>query len=311
MTGASRVLVTGARGALGGNAARLLAESGAEVYAVVRPGSTPRDDLPDRVRWIECDLRDEDQVRAALTEAKPSAVLHTAGIAGTSDLGALFQANVLALANVIEAVDRAAVERILVIGSAAEYVPTEGREPLREDHALGPSNRYGLSKLFQFELCRQQVRAGMPIVYARLFNMIGPGVSGATAVGDITRRLAAVIEKSDSDVLEVGDLNRWRDYTDVRDAAAACVTLLREGRPGDVYNVCTGVPVALSDVVERLVSMAGRAIRLRRVERDASAGFQVGDPSRMRELGWTPTYDLDTSLRNGLESELRAVNRTR
>jgi GDP-4-dehydro-6-deoxy-D-mannose reductase len=305
-----RVLITGARGALGGHAARLLGESGIEVYGTHRSTSTVRASDSIGVRWVPCDLRNRDEVRSAVGLSRPSVVMHAAGLAGTSDLRALVEANVIALANLIEALAGTTVERLLVIGSAAEYAASDKREPIREDHPLAPSNPYGLSKQFQFELSRQAHRAGMPVVYARPFNVIGPGVSPVTAVGDITNRLAGLVQESGSDVLEVGDLNKWRDYTDVRDAAAACVTLLEHGRPGGVYNVCTGVPVLLADVVDRLMAMARKTIRLRRAKGAASASFQVGDSSRMRELGWAPIHDLDTSLRDGLESELRAINKS-
>lgn len=302
---ARRILVTGARGALGGHAAEQLAGAGFDVYATER---TRGDDVAG-ARWIRCDLRHADQVRAAVGEARPDAVVHAAGHAASFDLGALIDANVLPLANLLEALRGSDVARIVVVGSAAEYAPASGRDPITEDHPLGPANAYGLSKVFQFELTRLAVRAGTPIVYARPFNMIGPKTSAATAVGDITRRLAGVIQEG-GEVLEVGDLDRWRDYTDVRDAAAACVTLLERGEGGGVYNICTGVPVLLADVVERLLAAAGRPIRLRPGDRGESVSYQVGDPSRLRALGWAPARDLDRSLRDGLESELRAVERS-
>ena len=300
------MLVTGARGALGGHTAKLLASAGAEVFATER---TRGEDIAG-VRWLACDLQSPDQVRAAVDEARPTAVVHVAGYAAAADLGALIAANVIPLANLLEALRGSDLDRLVVVGSAAEYAPASGREAIAEDHPLGPVNAYGLSKVFQFELSRLAVRAGTPLVYARPFNLIGPDTSAATAVGDITRRLAAVIEEG-GDVLDVGDLAKWRDYTDVRDAAAACATLLERGEDGAVYNICTGVPVLLSEVVERLVAAAGRPVTLRRGDRGESVSYQVGDPTRLRALGWVPVHDLDRSLRDGLESELRAVERSR
>jgi GDP-4-dehydro-6-deoxy-D-mannose reductase len=227
-------------------------------------------------------------------------VLHAVGIGGTSDVHALTAANVTALAYLIDALDGVHVTKLLVIGSSAEYATSDGRETIREAHPLRPASAYGISKLRQFELAQKALESGMPIVYGRPFNLIGPGVSCTTAVGDITKRLAEAMRKGGPQVLEVGDLDKWRDYLDVRDAAAACAVLLERGAPG-VYNLCSGVPVRLSDVVDKLVALAGGRISLRRVERGESQRYVVGDASRLRGLGWTPAYDLDTSLRDGLE----------
>jgi nucleoside-diphosphate-sugar epimerase len=78
------------------------------------------------------------------------------------------------------------------------------------------------------------------------------------------------------------------------------VVLLERATPG-VYNICSGVPVLLGEVVDKLLAQAGGAVTLSRVERGESQGYVVGDASRLRALGWTPSYDLDTSLRDGLQ----------
>ena len=303
MTAGNRVLVTGAGGNLGGHVARLLAANGYQVYGTSRkePSSGVQD--PD-LHWLTCDLSVPNEVRAAVKSAQPSLVMHTVGLAGDADLKALVEANVMSTANLLEALDGWQVDRLLVVGSGAEYAASDKRELTREDHALAPASRYGLSKLFQYELSQMALKAGVPIVYARPFNLIGPGVSCATAVGDISKRLAKAMRAGGTTTLEVGDLDRWRDYLDVRDAAAACRILLESAQVGDVYNVCSGVPVLLADVVDTLLSFAGREIRLHRVDGKPSMKFQVGDPSKLRALGWSATYDLETSLRDGLHAYL-------
>lgn len=300
MSGDVRVLVTGAGGQLGGQAARLLARGGKEVYGTVRRPATGTGEA-DRIHWLTCDFTKPDEVRAAVAASKPSLVLHTVGLGGTADTSTLLEANVTALSHLIDALEGVPLRSFLVIGSSAEYAGSSDRLPIREGDRLGPASPYGLSKLAQFELAQKASTAGLPIVYARPFNLIGPGVSCTTAVGDITKRLADARQKGHDQVLEVGDLDKWRDYLDVRDAAAACVLLLERAAPGDVFNICSGVPVLLSDVVDKLLALAGGHVLLRNVERGPSQSYVVGDASKLRGLGWSPKYELDTSLRDGLE----------
>jgi nucleoside-diphosphate-sugar epimerase len=126
-----------------------------------------------------------------------------------------------------------------------------------------------------------------------------------TAVGDITKRIAEAMRGRGKSVVEVGDLDRWRDYLDVRDAAAACKVLLQSASPGDVYNICSGVPVLMADVVDRLLVLAGNRVSLRKVESAPSPRFVVGDSSKLRALGWSPEHPLDASLREGLEAHVK------
>ena len=300
MSADARVLVTGAGGQLGGHAARLLARTGREVYGTVRRRTAVSE--AGGIQWLTCDLTKPDEVRAAVAASNPSLVLHTVGLGGTADTSALVEANVTALAHLVDALEGAPLTTLLVIGSSAEYAASKDREPIREDHPLGPTSPYGVSKLAQFELAQKGSQSGLPIAYGRPFNLIGPGISCATAVGDITKRLAEAMQQGGDPVLEVGDLDKWRDYLDVRDAAAACVLLLENAARGDVYNICSGVPVLLSDVVDKLLALVGGHVSLRSVERGPSQSYVVGDPSRLHRLGWSPRYGLDTSLRDGLLS---------
>ena len=304
MSTSTRVLVTGAGGHLGGYTARLLAAAGHETYGTSRRKlDAASDETTSGIRWLTCDLTKPIEVREAVKASKPSVVLHAVGAAGDSDLESLLTANVVSLANLVDALAGVPIDRLLVIGSGAEYAES-GREPIGEGHPLAPGSRYGLSKLYQFELSQMALRTGMPVVYARPFSLVGPGTSCATAVGDISKRLAKAVGAQGSGVLQVGDLERWRDYLDVRDAAAACKLLLEAAPPGGVYNVCSGIPVLLGEVVDKLISMTGAKVRLQRVEGNPSVRFQVGDPSRLRALGWSPTHDLETSLREGLQEHL-------
>jgi nucleoside-diphosphate-sugar epimerase len=294
-----RVLVTGAGGQLAGHAARLLAASGKEVYGTVRRPAGAASEQSG-IHWLTCDFNQPDEVRAAVDASNPSWVLHAVGLGGTADMRALVEANVNALGHLIDALNGVPIRSLLVIGSSAEYATGNDRDPIREDHPLAPTSPYGVSKLQQFELAQKASKSGLPMVYGRPFNLIGPGVSLTTAVGDITRRLAEAMKRGGNQVLEVGDLDKWRDYLDVRDAAAASVLLLERAAPG-VYNICTGVPVRLLDVVDKLLRLAGGHVSLRSVERGPSQSYVVGDPSKLHALGWSPHYDLDTSLREGLE----------
>src|ERR1700675_3775669 len=103
MTAGNRVLVTGAGGNLGGHVARLLAANGYEVYGTSRQERSSGLTHPPDLHWLSCDLSMPNEVRAAVKAAKPSLVIHAVGLAGEANLRTLVEANVISMANLIEA----------------------------------------------------------------------------------------------------------------------------------------------------------------------------------------------------------------
>jgi GDP-4-dehydro-6-deoxy-D-mannose reductase len=98
----------------------------------------------------------------------------------------------------------------------------------------------------------------------------------------------------------VGNLEVTRDLSDVRDVARGYLLLLERGSSGAAYNVCRGVGVKLSEVVQRL---AGRCRVRVHIEvdparvRPADVPFLVGDPSTIaRDTGWRAEIPLDQTL---------------
>jgi GDP-4-dehydro-6-deoxy-D-mannose reductase len=91
-----------------------------------------------------------------------------------------------------------------------------------------------------------------------------------------------------------------RDFSDVRDVVRAYVQLLDRGKPGEVYNVCSGHGIRMGDLLERLLGLTGVRVEVRVAPdrlRPSDIPIQVGDPSRLREaIGWAPRFTLGDTL---------------
>jgi nucleoside-diphosphate-sugar epimerase len=95
-----------------------------------------------------------------------------------------------------------------------------------------------------------------------------------------------------------------RDHLHVADVASAVATLA-VGQASGVVNVCSGQPVTLRHVIETAARFVGRPDLLRFGARARSAdevAFLVGDASRLRGLGWVPSFDLDEGIRDAVEA---------
>jgi len=106
--------------------------------------------------------------------------------------------------------------------------------------------------------------------------------------------------------LRVGTLTTRRDFTDVRDVVVAYRLLMEKGAPGMVYNVCSGHDVAMSEVADDLLRLAGVDISLEtdpELVRPVDVPVLRGDAGLLRAAtGWQPKIPLATTLADVLSS---------
>jgi GDP-4-dehydro-6-deoxy-D-mannose reductase len=253
------------------------------------------------------DLLDAPRVAQAVARLKPEVVYHLAGQAYVGDSianpRATFETNVFGTLHLIEALKAAGFRgRMLFAGSADVYghVP-ESEQPIREDRPLRPLNPYAVSKVAAEALCYQtSQKAGFEIILARPFNHIGTRQSPKFVVSDFARRIAKIAQGKAEPVLEVGDVDITRDFTDVRDVIRAYQLLLAKGLAAEPYNICSGIERAVRSVIEMLCEIAKVKVELRVDPARLRPGEQRrvrGDSSRLqRDTGWQPQIDLQQSL---------------
>ena len=306
------ILVTGASGFAGSHLVdQLLADEDAVVVAwdrsVGRALARRRPDGRD-ARTLTIDLLNRDAVAAALSDLRPSLIFHCAGAAQVAsawrDTTAALETNVLGTHYLIEAVRQARLgPRVLVTGSALVYRASTA--PLTEDSPIGPSNPYGVSKLMQELVALDAAREGLPVVLVRPFNHIGPRQQPSFAASSFARQIALAEAGRLAPVLKVGNLDARRDLTDVRDTVRAYRLLARDGRPGRLYNVCSGHAPSMGEILDRLRSLARIPVGIEvdpELLRPSDNPIIVGDARRLRdETGWQPAIPLDETLRDLLD----------
>jgi GDP-4-dehydro-6-deoxy-D-mannose reductase len=220
---------------------------------------------------------------------------------------AVLRVNALGTLHVLEAARACATApKVLLTSSAEVYgAVAEDQLPITEAMALAPVTPYAASKVAAEYLGVQAHLAyGLPVVRVRPFNHVGPGQSSGFVVSALAARIVEA-DRAGELSIPVGNLAARRDLTDVRDVVRAYRSLIEDGVPGEVYNVCSGRDVAISDVANRLLWLAGTDIQLRpdsELMRPVDVPVVRGDPSKLRAAtGWEPTVDLDTTLRDVLD----------
>ena len=292
-----RALVTGSRGFVGTHLVAHLNACADDVIEADRViGSPPIEDAS-----AICEL---------IAEIKPEVVYH---LAGQSDVAAswddpmgTFLVNANGTLHVVRACIDAGVDRLLSVTSSDIYGMVSPDDlPIAEHTPLRPVNPYAASKAAAEMVCIQGFLGhGLGVIRARAFNHLGPGQSERFLAPALAARIARN-ELSGNTAVPVGNLSARRDFTDVRDVVKAYRLLVREGEPGEAYNVCSGRDVAVSEIAQILLGLAETPMILEqddRLFRPVDLPVQRGDNAKLRAAtGWGPEIALADTLADTLD----------
>ncbi|HEY7003491.1 MAG TPA: GDP-mannose 4,6-dehydratase [Gaiellaceae bacterium] len=279
------ILVTGAAGFVG---AHLLARLGDEAVAA------------------QADVRDAAAVAAEVHEVAPTAIVHLAALSSVadswSDPSETWRVNVLGTLNVVEA---AAAGTRVVLASTGEVYGRARELPATEETPLDPISPYAASKAAAELVCAPaRARGELELVVTRSFNTEGPGRDDRFAVGSWARQIAE-LELAGGGTLLVGDLTAVRDLVDVRDAVEAYAKLLGHDAEPGVYNVASGRPTAMEEVLDVLLGLARCRISVERDParmRPADLPELWGDAAKLRAAtGWEPAIPIEQTLAETLD----------
>jgi GDP-4-dehydro-6-deoxy-D-mannose reductase len=301
-----RLLVTGASGFVGSHLR--VALHGAFPHARLIAASHG-DAVPGWDEAVPLDLADPASCRASVAAAQPDAVVHLAARAAVADSFRaplpVWQINLIGTLALAEAVLATAPQAIFLQASSAEVYGLSFQDgtALAEDAAMRPANPYAASKAAADLALGEMALRGLRVIRLRPFTHTGPGQTDAFVVSAFARQAARIAAGQQEPVLRVGALDRWRDFLDVRDVCAGYVAALREAAncpPGAAFNLASGIPRRVGDVLDDLLRLAGIAPRIETEAgrlRPTDVPRTVGDASAARRaLGWQPVVPWEDTL---------------
>ena len=291
------LLVTGASGFVG----RYVIAQGRTRFAVVATGRGGRPDwLPSDVDWCSADLLDRASV-AQLPDDLPY-VLHLA-----SETVPLQFSSYAPLLDSIEMTLNLCRHlrsgRMLFVSSCLVYGAS--REPMTEDSLVAPRGGYGMAKALCEEIVARSARVhdegkALKTMIARPFNHIGAAMRPDLVIPSIVRR---VREAPRGGMIAMAGLDSVRDFLDVEDIVEAYFALLEIPEPSElIFNVASGQPTSIGDVVRAVARVLDKAIGGVSFAASANSADDtiavVGNADRLRDAtGWAPRSSLDESLR--------------
>ncbi len=315
-----RVLITGITGFLGSHLAEFLLAQGCEVVGLARDLTRTENlrALRAKVKLFEADIRDAARVETILAEVRPDHVYHLAARAfipeGDANPQETYEVNVMGTRHLLEALRRRAPKaRALLASTARVYgCVTTTELPVTEAHPVRPIGPYAVSKARAEALWGEYYRQGILGLIVRSFNHIGPRQSPAFVGADFARQIVAAEMGRCAPVVSVGNLDVRRDFLDVRDAVRAYWLALnsapmfseREAGSPPLVNVCSGEARSIQELLEgllRLSTISPVVVVDERRWRSADVPVLVGDPQRLRQLGWKPRILWEQTLSDMLD----------
>ena len=304
-----RVLITGINGFAGRHLTALLRGRGFDiagiVHAVRDPGLTHRVEPAD-TQLIPADVTDLEALTRAVDAVRPEGVFHLAGLAhvpaSDADPVRAFRVNALGSVNLLAAVAACGVHcRVLLVSSASVYGLVEpSAMPVREQAPFRPLSPYGASKAAAELMACQWPDREVEVVCVRPFNHTGPGQVSGFVCPDFARQLISIERGRHPPTIAVGNLDVVRDFSDVRDVVTGYLAAWERGRPGAVYNICSGVGRSVREVLDAMIELSGLRVRVEVVPervRLADVPALIGSADALRtETGWQPSIPWRETL---------------
>jgi GDP-4-dehydro-6-deoxy-D-mannose reductase len=298
-----RVLVTGAGGFVGGHLVPALEADGHEVTG------TAIDDKGD-LRYL--DVRYPERVDQVVAEVKPELVFHLAGQSSVSlswkEPALTYEVNALGTHYLLESINRHVPEaKVHIAASSDEYGKVDPSEcPIDEAAPLRPVSPYAVSRVAGEWIGRMFHESfGLHVVVTRAFMHTGPGQPRTFATADWASQIARAEAGRAEPSVSVGNLEIGREFGDVRDVVRAYRLVLEHGAAGEAYNVATGEPHQLREVLDILIGLATIDIEVvvdPEKLRPVDFPLLYGDAGRLERLtGWKPEFRLEDTLRDVLD----------
>ena len=299
-----KILVTGGAGYIGSVTAKHLLDAGHEVVVFDSLELGHREALDPRAALVVGDLRNAENIRAAMADARPDAVMHFAAYAlvgeSSADPGKYFRNNDVGGINLADAMQACGVKRIVFSSTCATYGQPEAM-PITEETPQRPTNPYGQSKFIYEQILGWYAKIhGFRPVFLRYFNACGAegrlGEDHAIETHIIPNVLKVALGQRDhvdvfGDDYATPDGTCVRDYIHVSDLAEGHRLAITSDFCG-ALNLGTGRGFSVKQIVEAARQVTGHRIPAVVAPRRAGdPDLLVSDPSKAaREIGWKASY---------------------
>jgi dTDP-glucose 4,6-dehydratase len=302
-----RLLVTGGAGFIGSNFVRYWLERHPDDHVVAYDLLTyagnreSLSDLEDRFVFVRGDIGDEELARAALRDEAIEVVVNFAAESHNSlavvDPTRFFRTNVVGTQTLLEVARQAGVKRFHHVSTCEVYgdLALDSDEAFTEESPYRPRTPYNASKAGADHAVRAYFETfGLPVTISNCSNNFGPYQFPEKVIP-----LFVTNALDDLPLPMYASTQNRREWLHVLDHCEAIELILDRGRPGETYNVGSGVEASIEEIADRVLDLTGKPAELKTIVPDRPGHdrrYRLDAAKLSRELGWAPRHDFDTGL---------------
>jgi CDP-glucose 4,6-dehydratase len=300
--------VTGATGLVGGWLVERLVATHAQVVCLMRDwvpqSELVRSRLIDRVKVVRGDVRDQALLERILGEYETDTVIHLAaqtivGIANANPIST-FETNIQGTWSLLEACRRSSKVRQIVIASSDKAYGDQDVLPYSEATPLQGQHPYDVSKSCADLIAQTYGKTyNLPVAITRCGNFYGGGDLNWNRL--VPGTIRSVLRNQPPIIRSNGAL--VRDYFYVEDGAAAYMLLAeamaaRSEIQGEAFNFSNETQITVLDLVARIMKLMDSPLQpvIHDTAKNEIAAQSLSAAKARKMLGWTPQFDLDSSL---------------
>ena len=283
-----KIVVTGSDGFVGKYLVELLKHGKDRIYPLDRK---------------QANITSYRAVLSYLEKIKPDQIYHLAGFASGAgkDKDLIFKVNVDGTLNILKALKVIGKPCKVMLASTAYVYGNTAPRCAAENATISAKSFYDQSKIKMEQEAKKYLsafrHANIEVVITRATNHTGPGQKLGFVVPDFASQIAKA--KSGEKII-VGNLEAKRDLFDVRDCIRAYKVVMQKGKSGEIYNIGTGKPIAVGQILKKLISISKKKISVEQNKsriRPSDIAQNCVNASKIRKLGWTPKISLDRTLK--------------
>ncbi len=305
-----KVLITGITGFVGSHLSEFLLAKKLEIYGIERWRSRTENinHITDKLKLIKADMRDAHSIEQVISKIEPDYIFHLAAqsyvpMSWNAPADTL-ETNVIGTVNLFEAIRKSKINpKIHVAGSSEEYGMVYKNElPIKETNPLRPLSPYGVSKVSQDVLSYQYNKSyGLKIVVTRAFNHTGPRRGDVFVTSNFAKQVVEIEKGKKKPIIEVGNLEAKRDFSDVRDVVRAYWLAINKCDFGEAYNICSGKAISMKELLDLILSMSKvKGIKIVKDParmRPSDVPVLLGDCSKFKKkTGWKPEIPFEKTM---------------